>query len=433
MPKDNLFVVVDGSSYLFRAFHALPPLTNFTGEPTGAIVGVINMLNKLLSEHPPTHVAVVFDAPGKTFRNDLYPEYKAHRPPMPDDLRVQIEPLQQIIRDMGLPLLIESGVEADDVIGTLAAEATRIGMQTLISTGDKDLMQLVNEHVTLINTMGDIRTDVQGVMDKFGVRPEQIIDFLALVGDTADNIPGVSKCGPKTAAKWLAQYQTLENLIEHADEIKGKIGENLRASLEQLPLSKQLTTIVVDLPLGVTAQQLQQTPPDREALRNHFERIESSRLLASLDRQSEDAVAEELPQETIDDVDYQTILEQQQFEQWLERLETAELITLDTETTSLDYMQAELVGLSFALEPGEACYIPVAHKDLEAPQQLDRDAVLQRLKPILEDPARPKLGQHLKYDMNVLARYDIDLQGVVYDTMLESYILNSTATRHDME
>ncbi len=433
MPKSNLFVVVDGSSYLFRAFHALPPLTNFTGEPTGAIVGVINMLNKLLSDHPPTHVAVVFDAPGKTFRNDLYPEYKAHRPPMPDDLRVQIEPLQQIIRDMGLPLLIESGVEADDVIGTLAAEATRIGMQTLISTGDKDLMQLVNEHVTLINTMGDIRTDIQGVMDKFGVRPEQIIDFLALVGDTADNIPGVSKCGPKTAAKWLAQYQTLENLVEHADDIKGKIGENLRAALDQLPLSKQLTTIVVDLSLGVTPQQLQQTPPDREALRNHFERIESSRLLASLDRHSSEAVAEELPHETIDDVDYQTILEQQQFEQWLARLETAELITLDTETTSLDYMQAELVGLSFALETGEACYIPVAHKDPDAPQQLDRDIVLQRLKPILEDPSRAKLGQHLKYDMNVLARYGIDLQGVAYDTMLESYVLNSTATRHDMD
>ena len=434
MSQNNLFVVVDGSSYLFRAYHALPPLTNFTGEPTGAIVGVINMLNKLLSDHPPSHVAVVFDAPGKTFRNDLYADYKAHRPPMPDDLRVQIEPLQQIIRDMGLPLLIESGVEADDVIGTLAAEATRMGMQTLISTGDKDLMQLVNEHVTLINTMGDIRTDVQGVMDKFGVRPEQIIDFLALVGDTADNIPGVSKCGPKTAAKWLAQYQTLENLVEHADEIKGKIGENLRAALGQLPLSKQLTTIVVDLQLGVTPQQLQQVPPDREALRNHYERIESNRLLASLDRQqSEAAVAEELPQETIDDVDYQTIFDQQQFEQWLERLETAELITLDTETTSLDYMQAELVGLSFALEPGEACYIPVAHKDPDAPQQLDRDAVLQRLKPILEDAARAKLGQHLKYDMNVLARYGIDLQGVVYDTMLESYILNSTATRHDMD
>ncbi len=433
MSQKNLFVVVDGSSYLFRAFHALPPLTNFTGEPTGAIVGVINMLNKLLSDHPPTHVAVVFDAPGKTFRNDLYPEYKAHRPPMPDDLRVQIEPLQQIIRDMGLPLLIESGVEADDVIGTLAAEATRMGMQTLISTGDKDLMQLVNEHVTLINTMGDIRTDVQGVMDKFGVRPEQIIDFLALVGDTADNIPGVYKCGPKTAAKWLAQYQTLENLIEHADEIKGKIGENLRAALEQLPLSKQLTTIVVDLPLGVTPQQLQQTPPDREALRNHFERIESRRLLASLDRHSDEVVAEELPQESIEDVDYQTILTWDQFDKWLQRLETAELITLDTETTSLDYMQAELVGLSFALEPGEACYIPVAHKDPDAPQQLDRDAVLERLKPILEDPARAKLGQHLKYDMNVLARYGIDLQGVAYDTMLESYVLNSTATRHDMD
>ena len=434
MPKNNLFVVVDGSSYLFRAYHALPPLTNFTGEPTGAIVGVINMLNKLLVDHPPTHVAVVFDAPGKTFRNDLYPEYKAHRPPMPDDLRVQIEPLQQIIRDMGLPMLIESGVEADDVIGTLAAEATRMSMQTLISTGDKDLMQLVNEHVTLINTMGDIRTDAQGVMDKFGVRPEQIIDFLALVGDTADNIPGVSKCGPKTAAKWLAQYQTLENLIKHADEIKGKIGENLRAVLEQLPLSKQLTTIVVDLPLGVTPLQLQQTPPDKDALRNHFERIESSRLLASLEReQGGENFAEDAPQESMDDVDYQTILQQQQFEQWLERLETAELITLDTETTSLDYMQAELVGLSFALEPGEACYIPVAHNDLEAPQQLDRDGVLQRLKPILEDPARAKLGQHLKYDMNVLARYGIDLQGVAYDTMLESYVFNSTATRHDMD
>jgi DNA polymerase-1 len=433
MSQNNLFVVVDGSSYLFRAFHALPPLSNFKGEPTGAIVGVINMLNKLLSDHPSTHVAIVFDAPGKTFRNDLYPEYKAHRPPMPDDLRVQIEPLQQIIRDMGLPLLIESGVEADDVIGTLAAEATRMGMQTLISTGDKDLMQLVNEHVTLINTMGDIRTDVQGVMDKFGVRPGQIIDFLALVGDTADNIPGVSKCGPKTAAKWLSQYQTLENLIEHADEIKGKIGENLRAALGQLPLSKQLATIVVDLPLDVTPQQLQPMPPDREALRNHFERIESSRLLASLDRHSGEAVAEEPLEETPDDVDYETILTWNQFDKWLERLETAELITLDTETTSLDYMQAELVGLSFALEPGEACYIPVAHKDPDAPQQLERDAVLQRLKPIFEDPARAKLGQHLKYDMNVLARYGIDLQGVAYDTMLESYVLNSTATRHDMD
>ncbi len=434
MSQNNLFVVVDGSSYLFRAFHALPPLSNFKGEPTGAIVGVINMLNKLLIEHPPSHVAVVFDAPGKTFRNDLYPDYKAHRPPMPDDLRVQIEPLQQIIRDMGLPLIIESGVEADDVIGTLAAEATRAGMQTLISTGDKDLMQLVNEHVTLINTMGDIRTDVQAVVEKYGVTPAQIIDFLALVGDTADNIPGVPKCGPKTAAKWLGEYQTLENLIEHADEIKGKIGENLRAVLDQLPLSKQLTTIVADLPLGVTPQQLQQAPPDKKALRDHFERIESSRLLASLERQQSDAaVAEELSPQTLDSAGYETILDQQQFEEWIERLETAELITLDTETTSLDYMQAELVGLSFALEPGEACYIPVAHRDPDAQQQLDRDDVLQRLKPILEDPARAKLGQHLKYDMNVLARYGINLQGVAYDTMLESYVFNSTATRHDMD
>ncbi|MEN8214228.1 MAG: DNA polymerase I [Pseudomonadota bacterium] len=433
MPKDNLFVLVDASSYLFRAYHALPPLKNSSGEATGAIVGVINMLNKLLSDFPPSHIAVVFDAPGKTFRNDLYSEYKAHRPPMPDDLREQIEPLQQIIRDMGLPLLIENGVEADDVIGTLAAEATREGMQTLISTGDKDLMQLVNEHVTLINTMGDIRTDTQGVIDKFGVRPDQIIDFLALVGDSADNIPGVEKCGPKTAAKWLAQYQTLENLIEHADEIKGKIGENLRAALEQLPLSKQLTTIVVDLPLPEKLQQLRQAAPDREALRCHFERIESSRLLAALERQGSDPDAAEQTVESAKAADYQTILTQNELDAWLERLESAELITFDTETTSLDYMQAELVGLSFALEPGEACYIPVAHKDPDTPQQLDRDAVLQQLKPLLEDPGKAKLGQHLKYDINVLARYGIEVQGVVYDTMLESYVFNSTATRHDMD
>lgn len=431
MSQNQLFVVVDGSSYLFRAFHALPPLSNSKGEPTGAIVGVINMLNKLLSDFPPSHVAVVFDAPGKTFRNELFADYKAHRPPMPDDLRVQIGPLQQIIRDMGLPLIIESGVEADDVIGTLAAEAAGMGIPTLISTGDKDLMQLVNEHVTLINTMGDVRTDVQGVIDKFGVTPAQMVDFLALVGDSADNIPGVPKCGPKTAAKWLDHYHTLENLIEHADEIKGKIGENLRSMLQQLPLSKQLATIVLDLPLHEKVAELRQAVPDSEALRRHYQRLESSRLLASLEQaHHQDSSAQPQSGEG-DDADYQTVITQPHFEKWRKRLEAAELIALDTETTSLDYMQAELVGLSFAIEPGEACYIPVAHQD--APQQLERNAVLQRLKPLLEDPDSAKLGQHLKYDMNVLARHGIELQGVAHDTMLQSYVLNSTATRHDMD
>ena len=427
--KEKLLVLIDGSSYLFRAFHALPPLTNSNGEPTGAVVGVVNMLRKLLDEHAPDRVAVVFDAPGKTFRDDIYPEYKAHRPPMPDELRSQIAPLHEIIKSMGLPLIIEEGVEADDVLGTLAVEATAAGMRTLISTGDKDMAQLVNDKVVLINTMSETVTDHDGVVEKYGVRPDQIIDFLALTGDTADNIPGVPKCGPKTAAKWLGQYETLENLIENADEIGGKIGENLRASIEFLPLSKELTTIRTDVKLHEHPEELQQQPLDRDTLLKHFKWLESRRLLATLDEIGDEP--EHRPE--VIKGSYEAILSEAQLEIWLARLEKAELIAFDTETTSLDYMQAELVGISFALEAGEACYIPVAHNYPGAPEQLDRGMVLERLKPVLESTQIPKLGQHLKYDINVLARYGIEVAGVRFDTMLESYVFNSTATRHDMD
>jgi DNA polymerase-1 len=428
-----LLMLVDGSSYLFRAYHALPPLTNSKGEATGALVGVINMLRKLIADYQPSNIGVVFDAPGKTFRNDLYADYKANRPPMPDDLREQIEPLHEIIRAMGLPLIIEPGVEADDVIGTLAAEATRDGVETVISTSDKDLAQLVSEHVTLVNTMSDTKSDRQGVIDKFGVAPEQIVDYLALVGDTSDNIPGVPKCGPKTAAKWLAEYGDIDNLVANADSIKGKIGENLRASLEQIPLSRELTTIKTDVELHESIPDLVATPPDTQKLREWYQHIESNRLLATLDEEAPTA-AEAAPEvKPPAELKYETILMQDDFERWLDKLSAAELVCLDTETTSLDYMQAEIVGLSFSVEAGEACYIPVAHNYPGAPDQLDRDMVLATLKPLLENASVAKVGQHLKYDMNVLANAGINLQGVAYDTMLESYVYDSTATRHDMD
>ncbi|MCB1787550.1 MAG: DNA polymerase I, partial [Gammaproteobacteria bacterium] len=332
------FILVDGSSYLFRAFHALPPLTNSQGEPTGATVGVINMLRKLIADYQPTHIAVVFDAPGKTFRDALYPEYKAHRPPMPEELRVQIEPTLDIIRAMGLPLLIVDGVEADDVIGTLAQQATEQGVDTLVSTGDKDMAQLVNAHVTLINTMTDTVTDESGVMAKFGVRPDQIIDFLALTGDTVDNIPGVPKCGPKTAAKWLGEFDTLDNLMAHADRVKGKIGESLRASLDFLPLSRALTTIKTDVALDLGPADLAPQAADQAVLRRQYERLESRRLLASLDAAAEqDDAGPSSPEPT---ADYTTVLDQAVLDEWLRRLGEAELISFDTETTSLDYMQA---------------------------------------------------------------------------------------------
>ena len=428
------FILVDGSSYLFRAYHVLQvtqDLRNSHGEPTGAILGVVNMLRKLINDYRPERMAVVFDAPGGSFRNQLYADYKANRPPMPDDLRVQIEPLHDIVRAMGLPLLIEEGVEADDVIGTLAHQASEQGMQTLISTGDKDMAQLVNDHVSLVNTMSETFTDLDGVVAKFGVRPDQIVDYLALVGDSVDNIPGVPKCGPKTAAKWLQAYGDLDNLMAHANEIKGKIGESLRQSLEFLPLSRELATIKLDVALEKGPAEMTPVEPDTARLREHYQRMESSRLLATLD--GENGAGEAVDPPPARERDYETVLDKPCFEHWLKKLKQAPLFAFDTETTSLDYMVAELVGVSFAVAPGEAAYVPLAHDYPGAPQQLPREWVLTQLKPLLEDPDRAKVGQNLKYDMSVLARYDIALRGVAFDTMLESYVLDATATRHDMD
>lgn len=428
------FILVDGSSYLFRAYHALPPLTNSRGEPTGAIVGVINMLKKLVDEYQPEYIGVVFDAPGKTFRDDMYSEYKANRPPTPDDLKQQIPPLYDIIRAMGLPLIIEEGVEADDVIGTLARQASEIGMSTIISTGDKDMAQLVDEHVTLINTMSNTVMDRQGVFDKFAVWPEQIIDYLALVGDSVDNVPGVNKCGPKTAAKWLAEHQTLDAVMANADKVKGKIGEYLREGLGQLPLSRDLTTIKLDVELEQGPKDLKPVQRDVEKLRELYTAIESRRLLAELDESGESGdIGEAGSRAAAFETDYETVLDEASFLKWLEVLEKVELIAFDTETTSLNYMQAELVGVSFSVEAGKAAYVPVSHNYPGAPDQLDRDWVLGKLKPILESESVMKVGQNLKYDMSVLARYEIELKGVAFDTMLESYVLDSTATRHNMD
>jgi DNA polymerase-1 len=390
------------------------------------------MLRKLMADENPDYIGVVFDAPGKTFRDKIYAEYKAHRPPMPDDLRDQIEPLHAIIRAMGMPLVIEPNVEADDVIGTLAVEAQKAGMKILVSTSDKDLAQLVNDDITLVNTMSDTVTDRDGVVDRFGVRADQIIDYLALVGDSSDNIPGVQKCGPKTAAKWLAEYDNIDNLVEHADDIKGKIGEYLREAIGngQLEMSRDLTRIRTDLELHEKPGDLLQAEPDVPELRTWYEKLEANRLLATLQESS--PVEAAIP-EPAADADYETVLERERLDAWIKKLGKAKLVTFDTETTSLDYMQAELVGLSFSVREGEACYIPVGHRGPDAPAQLDREEVLSALKPILEDPEKPKLGQHLKYDMNVLANYAVHVEGVAFDTMLESYVYNSVATRHDMD
>ncbi len=432
-------VLVDGSSYLYRAFHAMPPLTNSKGEPTGAVYGVINMLRKLLADVQPEHVAVVFDARGKTFRNDLYDQYKAHRPPMPDELRDQIEPIHEIVQAMGLPMLQVQGVEADDVIGTLAIQAAREGLSVLISTGDKDMAQLVTDKINLINTMNNTLMDIDGVEQKFGIPPEQIIDYLALVGDTSDNIPGIPKVGPKTAVKWLKEYGSVDDIIAHADQIKGKVGENLRANLEQLKLSRTLTTIKCDVELEQGPLDLNQKPAEHETLKKLFQRMEFKRWLEEV---LDNSVANQTENETdetgnnkevVDEVCYETILDKKSLDSWIKRLEQAELFAFDTETTSLDYMQAEIVGVSFSVQPGEAAYVPVAHDYPDAPEQLDRDYVLDQLRPLLEDATQAKVGQHLKYDMNVLARYGITLRGIRFDTMLESYVLDSTATRHDMD
>ena len=443
-PKPNL-ILVDGSSYLYRAFHALPPLTTSRGEPTGAVHGVLNMLGKLLRDYPGTPVAVVFDAPGKTFRDDLFTEYKAHRPPMPDDLRAQIEPLLQAVTAMGLPLLRIGGVEADDVIGTLAQRAAAHGEQVLISSGDKDMAQLVNERITLINTMSDTLLDRAGVKAKFDVYPEQIIDYLALVGDSSDNIPGVDKVGPKTAAKWLNTYQTLDAILAHAAEITGKVGENLRAGTATIALSRQLATIRCDVELPNEAAELALRPVDTVALRELYTRLEMRSFLRLLDGGSATISANtsanagagtvavaEAEADTIER-HYVMITDWTQFLAWRERLARAKLFAFDTETTGLDYMQARIVGVSFCIEPGRGVYVPLAHSYAGAPEQLDRTRVLEALRPLLEDPDLAKVGAHMKFDMHVLANHGIALRGQRYDTMLESYVLDSTATRHDMD
>ncbi|MFP8968034.1 DNA polymerase I [Pokkaliibacter sp. CJK22405] len=437
-------VLVDGSSYLYRAYHALPPLNNAKGQPTGAIKGVLGMLRSLRQAYPDSLTVVVFDAKGKTFRDDMYPEYKANRPSMPDDLRSQIEPLHEAIRALGYPLLAVTGVEADDVIGTLAQQAWQARQPTVISTGDKDMAQLVNEHVTLVNTMTNTTMDIEGVKEKFGVAPERIIDYLALIGDKVDNVPGVPSCGPKTAVKWLEAYGSLDGVLEHAEEVTGKVGEKLREFAPELPLSRDLVTIKCDVELEEPLAALAMKAPDTDLLFTLYTELEFKGWLAELKRggplatpesaevaadQGELAEAISFPTDTR----YETILTQEDFDRWLEKLNKAEIFALDTETTSLDYMEAQLVGICLAVEPGEAAYIPMAHDYLGAPAQLDRNKVIAALKPILEDENKAKVGQHLKYDMNVLASYDVELKGIADDTMLASYVLNSTATRHNMD
>lgn len=431
-------VLVDGSSYLFRAYHALPPLTTSKNHPTGAIKGVISMIRRLEQDFPGSKMVVVFDAKGKTFRHDLYEEYKANRPPMPEDLACQIEPIHEIVKAMGLPLLTVTGVEADDVIGTLANEATSKGIDVVVSTGDKDMAQLVSDHVTLINTMTETRMDRDGVMEKFGVTPEQIVDYLALVGDKVDNIPGLNKCGPKTAVKWLQSYENLDNVIKHADEIKGKIGEYLREATETLPLSRELATIRTDVELDFGLEDLKLREQDDEQLLELFKEYEFRTWIAELEQgetssSSNTQSREDKPAKETSKKDYSVITDQQELDQWLERLKSADLFAFDTETTSLRYIDAEIVGVSFAINPGEAAYVPLGHDYMGAPEQLDRDQVLEQLKPLLEDPQLAKVGQNLKYDKNVLANHGITLEGIAEDTMLESYVLNSVATRHDMD
>jgi len=453
-------VLVDGSSYLYRAFHALPPLTSSSGEPTGALLGVLNMLLKFLKDYAPTRIAVVFDAPGRTFRDDLYAQYKAHRPPMPDDLRAQIEPLLSAVRALGLPMLRVAGVEADDVIGTLARRSVERGWRVLISTGDKDMAQLVDGHVSLINTMNNTVLDRAGVKAKFDVYPEQIVDYLALVGDSSDNIPGIDKVGPKTAAKWLERYRSLDGIVESAAEIEGKVGENLRAGLGTLALSRQLATIRTDVELAEQPADLVRGEPDTGELRAIYTRYELRQLLRQLDGSGPDdatggpsapmarmPAAPRLmasPASPAPDVPalapppvaakhYEMVTDEAALERWLAALAAADLFAFDTETTSLEYMKAQIVGVSFAIEPGHAAYVPLAHDYAGAPPQLDRAATLARLAPLLEDPARGKVGHHLKYDAHVLANHGITLAGLRYDTMLESYVWNSVATRHDMD
>lgn len=414
-------VLIDGSSYLFRAFHALPPLTTSKGQPTGAIKGVISMIRKLMNDFPDSHIACVFDAKGKTFRNDIYPEYKANRAAMPDDLRSQIAPIHEIIKLMGVPLLMIEGVEADDVIGTLANQATNAGLSVLVSTGDKDMAQLVNDHVTLINTMNDTVLDGAGVVEKFGVRPDQIIDYLALVGDTSDNIPGVPKCGPKTAVKWLKEYESLSGVITNADGVSGKVGENLRASLVQLPMAYELATIKRDVVLENTVEDLQLQAPDSNGLFELFTELEFKPWIDELARSDQPAPVEH-------PTSYQTIASLDQLKQWLGDAQSP--LALHIETTADDYVDTELVGISLCYEAESAIYVPMGHDYEGAPGQLSIAQVLGELRGVLAN--KVIFGHDLKYAMSVLAKYDLDLTPG-FDTMLASYVLNSVGSRHDID
>ena len=477
-PK-KLLTMVDGSYYLFRAYHAMPGLTNAEREPTGAIFGVVNMLRKLIKQEQPDYFAVVFDVKGKSFRNDIYPEYKANRPPAPPDLVAQIAPLHEIIRALGVPLLLIDNVEADDVIATLAARAQRAGLKTLVSTGDKDLAQIVNDDIHLINTMNNTRFDRAGVIEKYGVPPERIVDYLALIGDTSDNVPGIPKVGPKTAVKWLAQHGTLDDIVANADSFTGKVGEYLREHLHQIPMSKDLVTLRDNLDLPMAPQELIISSQDKLALREHYQRWGFRSWLPEINGGGRGAAVETepspLPQKpqqvpsqpqqlfaenghgqdeatrvadtdlfdeqtgaapeqaaTPSTVNYETVLGVEHLDRWIEKLAAAKVFAFDTETTDLDYLQAELVGLSFSVLPGEAAYVPLAHTYEGAPRQISRRKALEKLRPLLEAERPLTVGQNLKFDRNILAGYGIELNGIAHDTMLQSYVLDSVATRHDM-
>ncbi len=421
----KLMTLIDGSSYLHRAFHALPPLTNSQKEPTGAMFGVLNMIKKLLDEYQPECVAVIFDAKGKNFRHEIYQEYKATRPPMHDDLSVQIEPLKKMIEALGLPLIVLEGVEADDVIATLAKKAKQKNYQVLISTGDKDIAQIVDADITLINTMTNSHLDPKGVEEKFGVKPSQIVDYLTLIGDSVDNIPGVPKVGAKTAVKWLQEYHSLENIIKHADEIPGKVGENLRNTLKLLPISKQLITLKDDVDVGFSLEDLIRKPEDKPLLKELFTRYEFRAWLNEI--LSDDKPTEKKA------THYETITDEKSLNKWLEKLKKSSYFAFDTETNSLDALAADLVGLSFSLRENQGVYIPLAHRTLDKGLQLDRDFVLNAIKPLLTSTEHTIIGQNLKYDLNVLSNYGIEVTAACYDTMLESYVLDSSQNRHDLD
>lgn len=431
--KTKPLVLVDGSSYLFRAYYALPALTSAAGEPTGAVRGVIAMIRKLAKDYSDANLAVVFDAPGKTFRDDLYPEYKANRESMPDDLRPQIQPIHEIIEAMGLPLLMVSGVEADDVIGTLAREATEQTQETVISTGDKDMAQLVTDHVTLVNTMTETTMDRAGVIEKFGVAPEQIIDYLALMGDTVDNIPGVPKVGPKTAAKWLNLYGSLDELMARSAEVKGKVGESLRDSLDMLPLSRELTTIKCDVELPVSISDLVVKAPDQDKLNELFTRLDFKTWLQEAGEVGSGVQKPAAVPASVESKQYEMVTDLEVLDAFLDTARDKGMLAVDTETTSINYMQAELVGFSLSHEPGTGIYVPVGHDYVGSPDQLELNDVLARLSSLLVDDKVTKVAQNLKYDLSVLAKYGVPISGPVQDTMLESYVLNSVGSRHNMD